>query len=798
MNWTEGNLARHSRGRLNKDVILRQKEHLAKARAGLLSSCTSRKSPPTISFLPRSNDRLTHCSRSRSSRSSHSKASSGSNPAPGHALSTQKSGCGVPGPTATLFGWDPHPEVMIEESQSISSKPVLEDVLHERRRKLLQKYDWVGVNMQKPIPLKFSDSPSGSQKWSKHHERANSKVRHLLGPRYDQKQAHENKPLATQPQDITIRVGSQALRLQNPSLPSQPYKTRPEIAPTSHTPYTDNSSSTGKCWLSPSPLRKLCSKIHSLVTEPRDKVNRGRYSLDRRYSSLTSISEASRGSPHEIARHKRRRLLSTPPCIRQPTPRRMVRLLTQTSFSSDRDSADSTITQVGRPPSVSPLKREENEVWRQWVVSSESPDTIGCPSAGARGAARNCRISPGISELNRKLLTPAEIQLDNVLKQDEKPLDNTPCSPERRTLSYGTNTTRMIGSPVPERREASISPALQNRKGAILMYDGQSRACVGSGCGPQLGDTPSRAVGRTPSSDTLPPVDVSETHSANGSPSAANERLVDAAGKAKGLAGNPGTTRNAGTSQEDPDTLWRKFIFSDDESELAQTGLLGQGHVKPAEEHTQRANAGGSTDQRGRKVWASNISTTAAIGGTPIGPSPSPTRPALSCARRRDTPRHSFSSTTSNHVLDSQGGRSGEADDVQMLNFELEGATGACTGRSDFRSDSMSLAVSLAVEPARALAGESEATESSKFARPRLFIGKLSETKAADPPAEAIKPVTMAKRKRGRPRRRIGGRTNIKSIPAYAGDPIEEFEEGEWGSVPLGGEPSLFGSLETE
>jgi len=248
MNWTEGSLARHSRGRQAKQVLLRQKEHFAKARAGLLPSA-SKRSPPSFSFLHQSSSplsrhsRLSHLSRpsrppqrhsplhvrrptGESPQGSSNKKRSRETPTAGHDVTSL--------PAFSRYfeagsdGQPPGPPTV----------PLAEDAFHEKRRKLLLKGDWVGVGMQKPIPVNFSSDHLENRKWSKHHRSANSKTRHLLGSRYDQmKASHERIPTTPRPRDVTIRIGSQEMRLGNrfgnrlgsndPSCPPTDFKAGP-------------------------------------------------------------------------------------------------------------------------------------------------------------------------------------------------------------------------------------------------------------------------------------------------------------------------------------------------------------------------------------------------------------------------------------------------------------------------------------------------------------------------------------------------------------------------------------------
>jgi hypothetical protein len=116
-------------------------------------------------------------------------------------------------------------------------------------------------------------------------------------------------------------------------------------------------------------------------------------------------------------------------------------------------------------------------------------------------------------------------------------------------------------------------------------------------------------------------------------------------------------------------------------------------------------------------------------------------------------------------------------------------------------------AASLAVEPPQSLLSGAEGPhekESFRFAAPKLFIGKLSETTPAEQPARRALPpprkTGRAGNKAGRGRRakrkKQDGRADIRSVPDFSGDPIEEFSE-DLDSVRAH-KSLLFGPLETE
>lgn len=163
MNWTEGNLNRHSRARKGKETLLRQKEHFAKVRAGLLDANVkiSPPSAPSITLPAQSPSVRLDTLKSTSSR----KQPGGDGLVSGRYFS--EASLNLPTPAALL------------------GEKTEEEALRQKRRKLLLKGDWVGTNVQKPIEMQFM-KPRGSPsnpwgaKQSRRHV-SKHKLRRLLG-----------------------------------------------------------------------------------------------------------------------------------------------------------------------------------------------------------------------------------------------------------------------------------------------------------------------------------------------------------------------------------------------------------------------------------------------------------------------------------------------------------------------------------------------------------------------------------------------------------------------------------------
>lgn len=214
MNWTEGNLIRHSRARQGKgkEVLARQKEHFAKARAKLLSS-NVKISPPPISFLAHP----VHASPPSCPGSSDIRL-----PAPS---ATRKRSQDDRLPQLSRFFADS--TVDLPSPSEFQQAQHEEEALRQKRQKLLLKGDWVGTNVQKPIGIKFSKPrASHGNPWGRPHSQlSKQRLRHILGVRTTNApvriaEADNRMPRLVSRSQLKIRVGSRERTLGGSSVAS--------------------------------------------------------------------------------------------------------------------------------------------------------------------------------------------------------------------------------------------------------------------------------------------------------------------------------------------------------------------------------------------------------------------------------------------------------------------------------------------------------------------------------------------------------------------------------------------------
>lgn len=788
MNWTEGNLARHSRGRRGKEVILRQKEHFAKARSGLLNG--TKKSPPFISFLTHVSSPLhKHSSRSRHSHVVTATLSPSSRKRP-----RQKDA-----PTSSQFLQDvdltlPQPP----RSQRLKEE---DEGLQDKRRKLLSKGDWVGTTIQKPIQMEFSQPRrSPSNPWGPSQTRrrySQHRSRH-----FDRIKLHKDllqEALPVRRGDMRVRVGSQEKALFDSSNASVRSRGHRRHRTTSLGEYSGNS------WF-------VCLNsmlIRCSTDESQEIQHHGRKRRPRQDGADHSSSS---DQPH---------VLTSSPLVFQPVPRRLAMPPILSSGSVDSQNADSMVVQIRphRPP-VPPSQVEENHAWKEWVDGSEtSHNSTGQVTVDHRGHIVG-QISPGISHqgLVDLMASPRcedtttyaassvdRMGSDEILpqqypsEQPEEGEEYEPIIPQSAVDSDSLGTWSRQDDAVDAHKSSEVSLLVIN-----------STPSSGS-----LSEHPSNNIQESSPTRSSTQVDNSPE----------NYKELSRTDKPEFIPAKripPRTAvqvKVAPAVTEDENELWRKFVHldSDDDFEDAleearkdtvralkpsETSASTDNEVEmeaasPSHQHGQEAMLWGSgfdtesndftesADQSGArdlamKPWASNAATTGTSPLSFLTSEPLTVSPATLARTDQDTSTPSDSSRPNQR--------------------ETHASSESMSHDTDTNS--------LAVQPAKSqVSGDTE--ENFRFAPPRLFVGKKS---AADDPshpkprksmASSTIPQIMdsargpAKRSRrgGRPRAR-DGRTDIRDLPDYRGsDDIEEFEEDLRSTRAQ--KSSLFGALNT-
>ena len=208
MNWTEGNLARHTRSRITrgKETLLRQKKYFAKVRSGFAN--TTAKDGPSASIgnesVPRPPQFLG--SKRRPSTQSLSPASQ---------KRRRRDTSSVQSVTAlpTVSGYFHSGSSDGRRRQHLGPQDNEDPQdLEKKRHRLLMRGDWVGVKMQKPIPVTFPRERRNGRVWDRSRRSSCVKPRHVLGDQLDKMRRNREAnpfPNINGQQDVRVRIGSQ-------------------------------------------------------------------------------------------------------------------------------------------------------------------------------------------------------------------------------------------------------------------------------------------------------------------------------------------------------------------------------------------------------------------------------------------------------------------------------------------------------------------------------------------------------------------------------------------------------------
>ncbi|KAK7965115.1 hypothetical protein PG988_010119 [Apiospora saccharicola] len=412
MNWTEGNLARHSRGKTAKNEVLkRQKQHFAKARSRLLNG-EPRQSPITISFL---NSPIARQPAEHASPPEHDGPSSPEDQR--HYPSSQSSSSIRSGQQPLHDRAEAHhphdpftsnPEIIRNESSrkqpaKRKAETTPEKASREKRRKLLDKSDWAGLAMQQPLDLTFPGQMRMGRVWSNTYPADRGKTgksRHFVRERPVNRGGpvrYKNGDLELQPtiQRIRVQVGSQDTYISNGS---SPLSIRLRRAGSDRGNSTDIST-----LISESSLRSSChddwprqcrkSPSRSVEEHPKERrshIHRSTRELRRSREAASSSHRSYESSAAYIA------YASLTP--ERPTPLRDAQKILDWSPSVSLDSGSLEV-EVRRPTSrPDAMDIAENEKWKTLVDSSDHLIPLTRGSSLLNSPRMFPAISPGISE----------------------------------------------------------------------------------------------------------------------------------------------------------------------------------------------------------------------------------------------------------------------------------------------------------------------------------------------------------------------------------------------------------------
>ncbi|KAH6641620.1 hypothetical protein F5144DRAFT_590846 [Chaetomium tenue] len=435
----------------------------------------------------------------------------------------------------------------------------------------------------------------------------------------------------------------------------------------------------------------------------------------------------------------------------------------------DSENTGTAIARVGRAISpVPPSQKAENAIWHEWVGQPSSPVSSHVAIEGSRTSLEH-KVSPGVSEAQRSEQEPQEPQ--------EPPTFLPPLG------------GFMVGDP------------------------GYSSASLGEEIWPISTSDPTQESSAEAGVDIQDQGSVATCEEGELNP----ESLSDDNSSSQFALASPQTCTAAG--EITPDEAWKTFVFGDENSdEISRAAFEEAKHdvartLQPSDTPVPSSSS----------LKSSNIAT---VGTTYIQQdcqmSDSNSRDACSPDRASSSQKATYDPSlaeTGPDVPLSNSGNSSQPPSVEVnagssspsqiatiINTsgtnELESPEQAdiSDSQSPAAAPSMaaSMATSMAVVPAESEVAPSEISnmaEQFRFSQPKLFVGSRSNLPHIA--GHGVGPINPTKRRRGRPKKRANdGRADIRALPNYSSDPIEDFEEErrvrKEGRVP----ESLFHALE--
>jgi hypothetical protein len=256
------------------------------------------------------------------------------------------------------------------------------------------------------------------------------------------------------------------------------------------------------------------------------------------------------------------------------------------------------------------------------------------------------------------------------------------------------------------------------------------------------------------------------------------------------------------TGEIDPNEAWKTFVFGDENSDEigkaafeearhdaarilqpSDTPALSSSSLK-SDGNSNIATVGTFYTHQDHQTSGSNSRDACSLAGEPSSPKATYV-PSLT-ERRSDAPWSNSDVSSQPPSVKVNAGTGSLSQIETIINTsetnELEFPEQADIGDSESHAAAPSMGTSMAVIPAVSEVAPSEMnnlTEQFRFSQPKLFIGsRLSGPLPGRIAEHGVGPINFTKRRRGRPKKRANdGRADIRALPNYNSDPIEEFEE---------------------
>nr|XP_036589555.1 uncharacterized protein CTRU02_00309 [Colletotrichum truncatum]KAF6801560.1 hypothetical protein CTRU02_00309 [Colletotrichum truncatum] len=424
MNWTEGSLARHAKRRESRsDLTKKQQKYFANIRSGRREA--SRPDISTISFL-QGRPSVPSIPPKTSSAENHSHSSPYFRPQPSQYDNLKKSGL-----SSNSNGSQRQEHLLTTNPATAQSHPAMNqsgkrhrmgnhsETLESKRRRLLQKKDWAGIDVQKPLSMQFP--AHGSQ--TKHKiwgfcgkrpigeyldaSRTNGLLESVSRPRF---QRHMNAHVGAP--SIRIRIGSDNIRFGDSSQHSfgnshRKYSSEKATSNSSRGPACVKAHRSQEYPHHSMYNRQSPRSQHEMTLSSNWQERHHKASLVSDDSPSTAMLQSPLHDQQTISKHFRRgnqsrRIDKAPSIIHQPVPQRLSQLIIgNRPCVIGSDTFGSTIGEVGHNP-LSVVVPSENDklVWQPMLAAMEGYSNVA-KQQSCVGVAVGPRISPGVSQVPR-------------------------------------------------------------------------------------------------------------------------------------------------------------------------------------------------------------------------------------------------------------------------------------------------------------------------------------------------------------------------------------------------------------
>ncbi|KAF6811690.1 hypothetical protein CSOJ01_05547 [Colletotrichum sojae] len=411
MNWTEGSLARHAR-RPVKPELAKQNAYFAKRNSGAREA--SRPGAASISFL---HSQPSYLAQPQKNSPAHHQVQASPQFRPQRSsqegrTTQREEEPSKPGPISA------HTRIVSSNKRKRHRSSDVDETSEEKRRKrLLDKGDWAGLEFQKSLAIQFPvfGKGTGRQIWGFRPEKSNGEYSPFLAKdSRAEKLPRRRSSRHTVGQDgspkVRIRIGSQDVRLggssQQTSRKSYRGTSQLDSVPSSQHSYLrpqeplSYSQHPPRLLLHSKDGRPLADQAFSFIGSPRREPIQAQQAAYQ--PAVRARPQAQWHDRHEGLRRVRRegsslRVESSPLVVHQPVPQRLSQLV----FRDNEVGSEvfgSTVANVGNNSfsAVAPSDMDDNQRWHDMFLPIENRIDSASQQDPAE-IAPGMDISPGIS-----------------------------------------------------------------------------------------------------------------------------------------------------------------------------------------------------------------------------------------------------------------------------------------------------------------------------------------------------------------------------------------------------------------